>query len=135
MNVKKLWFAWLYCFILCAVLGFFPEPSGFFKFMFVVVAVGFFVPPFLLLKHGQKKTHRLVLTASAVSLTVTVVLIILNFTSVLMPKLWGSIFYWMLVVFSTPMICGQYWVLSLFGWAFLMFSAISVVRTKEKTGG
>lgn len=134
MKTKNLWLSWLYCFILCAVLGFIPEPTGFFKFLFVVVAIGFFVPGFLLLKYGQRKDCRLVLTAAAVSLTVTLTLIILNFASALMPRIWGSVFYVLLVIFSTPMICAQYWALSLFGWACLLFSAISAVRSSASTG-
>ena len=134
MKTKNLWLSWLYCFILCTVLGFIPEPTGFFKFLFVVAAIGFFVPGFLLLKYGQRKDCRLVLTAAAVSLTVTPTLIILNFASALMPRIWGSVFYVLLVIFSSPMICAQYWALSLFGWACLLFSAISAVRSSASTG-
>lgn len=134
MKTKNLWLSWLYCFILCTVLGFIPEPTGFFKFLFVVAAIGFFVPGFLLLKYGQRKDCRLVLTAAAVSLTVTLTLIILNFASALMPRIWGSVFYVLLVIFSSPMICAQYWALSLFGWACLLFSAISAVRSSASTG-
>lgn len=134
MKTKNLWLSWLYCFILCAVLGFIPEPTGFFKFLFVVAAIGFFVPGFLLLKYGQRKDCRLVLTAAAVSLTVTPTLIILNFASALMPRIWGNVFYVLLVIFSSPMICAQYWALSLFGWACLLFSAISAVRSSASTG-
>lgn len=130
MNVKKYWLAWLYAFVLCAVLGFLPPSTGFVKFLFVVLAAAFFVPAFLLLWKGDKKTHRQVLTVAAVSLTVTVVLIVLNFASVLMPKAWGTALYWLLVVFSSPMICGQYWVLSLFGWACLLFAAIAKIRQR-----
>lgn len=131
MKMKTLWLSWLYCFILCTVLGFIPEPAGFFKFLFVVAAIGFFVPGFLLLKYGERREHRLVLIAAAVSLTVTLVLIILNFASVLMPQVWGSVLYVMLVIFSTPMICARYWVLSLFGWACLLFTAVGALRKKD----
>ena len=128
MKTKTLWFSWLYCFILCTVLGFIPEPTGFFKFLFILAAIGFFVPGFLLLKHGSAEDFRCVLTAAVISLVLTMVLIILNFASVLMPRVWGSILYIVLVIFSTPMICGQYWALSLFGWACLLFAAISALR-------
>lgn len=131
MKTKTLWLSWLYGFILCAALGFIPEPVGFFQFLFVVAAVGFFVPGFLLIKHGQRKDHRLVVTAAAVSLTVTLLLIILNFASVLMTRAWGAVLYGMLVIFSTPMVCGQYWVLSLFGWACLLFTGISALSKKD----
>ena len=128
MKTKNLWLSWLYCYVLCTVLGFIPNPTGFFKFLFVVAAIGFFVPGFLLLKSGQRKDQKLVLTAAAVSLGLTVLLIILNFASALLPRVWGTVMYAFLVIFSTPMICAQYWVLSLFGWACVLFAAISALK-------
>ena len=55
MKTKTLWLSWLYMFILCAVLGFIPEPGGFFKFLLVAAAAAFFVPGFVLL---TKADHR-----------------------------------------------------------------------------
>jgi hypothetical protein len=40
------------------------------------------------------------------------------------------VLYALLVIISSPMICGQYWVLSLFGWSWLMFDCISKLRRK-----
>ena len=124
MKTKNLWLTWLYLFILCAVLGFIPAPDGLVKALLVLVAVGFFVPGFLLMIRGGKKTVKSIMMISAASLVLSMVLIILNFASALLSEIWGKVFYVMLVIFSTPMICGQIWLLSLFGWACLLATGI-----------
>lgn len=128
MKLKTLWLSWLYLFVLCAVLGFLPQPDGFVKFLLITAAVGFFVPGGLLLKHGEKKTQRQVLTVAAVSLGVTTVLICLNFLSVTMSPVWGNVLHVLLGILGCPMLCGQYWVISLFGWALLLTLSLSRLR-------
>ena len=135
MKTKTLWLSWLYMFILCAVLGFIPEPTGFFQFLFVLIAIGFFVPGFVLLvkadHRDQVKTIRIVRDLSIGALALAMVLIILNFLSALMSEIWGIVFYYMLVVLASPLVCGQYWVLTLFGWACLMVYAISLLKKRK----
>lgn len=135
MKTKTLWLSWLYLFILCAVLGFIPEPTGFFKFLFVLIAMGFFVPGFVLLvkadHRDQIKTIRLIRNLAIAALALAMVLIILNFLSALMSAVWGSVFYYMLVVLASPLVCGQYWALTLFCWACLMVYAISLLRKRK----
>lgn len=124
MKPKNLWLSWLYIGILCIVLGFIPQPDGFVKFLLVVAAIGFFVPPAMLLAGKDTKTAKQITGLAAISLTVTMVLICLNFLSVLMSGFWGNVLHILLVILSCPMICGQYWVLSLLGWASLLFAGI-----------
>ena len=134
MKTKSVWLSWLYLFILCAVLGFIPAPTGIFKFLFVLVAAGFFVPGFILLvkadHRGEVKTVRLIRNIAIAALSVTTVLIMLNFLSATMSKAWGNVFYVMLVIFASPLICGQYWVLTLFGWACLMVYSITLLKNR-----
>lgn len=135
MKTKTLWFTWLYMFILCAVLGFIPQPTGFFKFLFVLIAIGFFAPGFVLLvkadHRDQVKTIRIIRNISIAALVLAMVLIILNFSSALMSEIWGTVFYYMLVVLAAPMVCGQYWALTLFGWACLMVYSISLLKKRK----
>ena len=135
MKTKTLWLSWLYMFILCTVLGFIPEPTGFFKFLFVVIAAGFFVPGFVLLTKAdhrdQVKTMRIIRNLAIAALVLDMVLIILNFLSALMAEVWGTVFYYMLVVLGSPLVCGQYWALTLFGWACLMVYAISLLKKRK----
>ena len=58
------------------------------------------------------------------------VLLIANFLSVLGSELLGNILYYVLVIVSTPMVCGQYWVISLFLWAYLMIACMKALRKK-----
>lgn len=134
MKMKSIWLSWLYMFILCAVLGFIPEPTGFFKVLFALVAVCFFIPGFVLLTKADHrddlKTIARVRNIAIAALCVATVLILLNFLSALMSEAWGNVLYVMLVIFASPLVCGQYWVLTLFGWACLMVYAISLLKKR-----
>ena len=135
MKMKTIWLSWLYLFILCAVLGFIPEPTGFFKFLLVVVAAGFFVPGFVLLVKADHrddvKTIRIIRNIALAALTLAVLLIILYFMSVLLSEAWGLVLYVMLVIFASPLVCGQYWVLTLFGWACLMMYSLFLLKKRK----
>lgn len=130
MNKKTLSAAWAVLFTLCAGLGFIPNPQGFGKAVLVTAAVCAFIPPFLLLRLGDPDTARLIRSLSALSLGLTVVLLIVNLLSVRLPESVGNFLYAMLVIVSSPMICAQYWVLSLFLWACLLFAGISKLKKK-----
>lgn len=124
MKTKHLWFAWLYLFVLCAVLGFIPEPNGLVKALLVVLGVGFFVPGFWLMLREEKKTVTIITAVSAGVLVVSMALIIANFASALLSEIWGKVLYVLLVIFTTPMVCSQIWILALFGWACLLATGI-----------
>lgn len=130
MKTKRLWLAWLYLFALCAALGFIPQPYGLVKALLVIAAVCFFIPGILLVVKGSKKTTKKIMLISGLSLVLTTVLIILNFASALMSELWGNVFYILMGILSTPMLCSQFWVLSLFGWACLL--AAGMFKLLEK---
>ena len=131
MKPKHLWLAWLYLFVLCAALGFIPEPYGLVKALLVIAAICFFIPGGLLLANGGRKTAKKIMLISGLSLVLTMVLIILNFASALMPEFWGSFFYILMGILTAPMLCGQFWVLSLFGWACLLAAGMFKVLEKR----
>ena len=127
MNKKLLLALWGGLFVLCAGLGFIPEPTGILKALLIILAVGFFVPPILLIHLSHKtRDHRtlaLVRNLAIASLVLTVILIIANFLSFAASETLGNILNSVLIIVSCPMICGQYWTLSLFLWACLMIAA------------
>lgn len=135
MKFRSIWLSWLYLFILCAVLGFVPTPTGIFQVLFALTAAGFFIPGFMLLVKADHRDHiktiRLVRTISITALCVSTGLIMLNFLSATMYEVWGTIFYVMLVILGSPLVCGQYWVLSLFGWACLMMYSITLLKKRK----
>ena len=74
MKDQKLYLYWLYLFILCAALGFIPEPQGLLQALLALTAMLFFVPPVMLLyrgiKQGKRKHLRIIRNLSALSLLV-----------------------------------------------------------------
>ena len=135
MNKTSYFALWAGLFILCAGLGFIPEPQGALKWLLVALSVGFFVPPFLLVDRAGKENDRMALeltrNLAAVSLLLTVAAIIANFFTVMGSDALGNALYAVLVIVSTPMICGQYWVLSLFLWACLLYFAMDKLKKRK----
>lgn len=134
MNKKWLFALWGGLYMLCAGLGFVYQPEGALKVLLVVLAVAFFVPGGMLVYKAAKDrdlfTLKLIRNLAALSLILTMVLVSVNFMSVWGSETLGVVLHSMLVLVSSPMFCGQYWVLSLFGWAFLMIAAVSELKKK-----
>ena len=131
MNKKNLFVLWGVLFILCAGLGFLPEPAGLLKGLMTALSVLFFVPPALLLYHADRETALLIRNLSALSLGVTLVTLILNFVLAVSSEFLGNVLHYILVVVSSPMICSGYWVLSLFLWACLLMVSLQNLRKKS----
>lgn len=131
MNRKTLFALWGGLYALCAGLGFIPAPAGVLRALLAVLAVAFFVPP-LMIVYGKSNRHTLQLVRNLAAwwLVLTTALLIINFMSAAAPVHLGDLLYAVLVIVSSPMICGQYWVLSLFGWAFVMFAAMAQLKKK-----
>lgn len=127
MKHRDLYAIWAGLAVLCIGLGFLPNPTGLGKAALVLLGIAFFVPGGLLLyrarRDGDRSTASTVFTIAACSLAATVVMLIANVISAVLPEAVGNIFHVMLVIVSVPMVCTQYWLLSLFLWACLMFTA------------
>lgn len=134
MNKKSLYTIWGGMFIVCAGLGFIPEPEGALAAVLRFAALLFFLPPALLIlragKAGDTGTLKLVRNLSAASLAATLGLILLNFLTSFAPEFWGNVFYGLLVFLSSPMVCSGHWALSLFLWACLLMASRKLLRTK-----
>lgn len=133
----KVWYGvWAGMFILCAGLGFIPAPTGAGKSLMILLALAFFVPGAVLLyradRAGSRKGLCRVRNLSAVSLAVTVGMILVNFLSVGASEAAGVVLHVLLGIVSAPMFCAQYWVLSLFCWACLLLTSISCLRKQKK---
>ena len=128
MKQKTVYLLWGGLFILCAALGFIPEPQGALKTVMTVFSVLFFLPPFLLLYRCGRDVALLIRNLSALSLGVTLLTLILNFILAVSSDTLGNILHYILVVVSAPMICSGYWVLSLFLWASLLMVSLKKCR-------
>ena len=127
MKNRCLFAAWGVLFIVCAGLGFIPEPAGGLQTLLTAASVLFFLPPALLVLGGRRSGDRhllaLMRNLSALSLGLTALLLILNFLTAFHSELLGNILHAVLVVVSSPMICGGHWAMSLFFWACLLIAS------------
>ena len=127
MKSQFLYALWGALFILCAGLGFIPEPAGVLRVLLTGLSILFFLPPALLVWKGRREKDRMALSLvrnlSIASLSLSVLLIIANFLTVFRSELLGDILHGVLVVVSSPMICSGHWAMSLFFWACLLISS------------
>ena len=126
---KSTFFAlWGFLWILCAFLGFIPEPEGVAKWLLRILGVGCFIPGGYLLyqaaKAKDRKTILLIRNISAISLGLTFLFLVLNILSVLWSETLGNLLYGILVVVSSPMICCGGYAVSIFLWACLLIASI-----------
>lgn len=123
---------WAGLFIVCAGLGFIPEPEGTVKILLTVLSLLFFLPPALLLynagRNRDKDTALLIRNLSLLSLGLTVLLLILNFLAVFSSDILGEILHYVLIIVSSPMICCGHWAMSLFLWACLLTDSLRQLK-------
>ena len=124
MSEKLLYTLWGALFVLCAVLGLLPD-AGIWG---IAAALLFFLPPALLLYRGSRKSRCLVRNLSALSLGLTLAVMLLSIVTAASGDTLGIFLHVVLVIVSTPMFCAVRWVLSLFLWAFLMIAAFRLGR-------
>lgn len=128
MKKSALYALWGGLFILCAGLGFIPEPSGITARVMTALALVFFLPPAVLLYRASREREpaaiKLIRNLSLLSLALTLALILLNFLSAFFSETLGTILYYMLVIVASPMVCSGHWALSLFCWACLLMASL-----------
>lgn len=126
MNHKMLFVLWGGLFAATAVLGFFP--AGWWS---TAICVLFFLPPALLLYRGDRNTAQLIRNLSALSLGVTLLVLILNFVLAVSSETLGNLLHIVLTIVSAPMMASGYWVLSLFLWACLLMASLKKLKIKN----
>ncbi|MDO5546711.1 MAG: hypothetical protein Q4F81_13005 [Eubacteriales bacterium] len=128
MKHRFLFALWGALFILCAGLGFIPDPTGPLRVLLTGLSVLCFLPPAVLVWKGRQARDRAVLALvrnlSIASLSLSVLLIIANFLTAFHSELLGNILHALLVVVSSPMICSGNWAMSLFFWACLLIASL-----------
>ena len=132
---KKLSIAWAVLYGFCAAFGFIPTPDGVLMALMVTLSLAFFVPPAMLLYRAVPRedwqTIRRIRNLSILSLGSTMTMLILNFLSVGASAAVGNVLYWLLILVSAPMVCGQFWAVSLFLWACLLMVTIAQLNKRK----
>lgn len=131
MKKKSVVYAvWAVWYLICMFLALGKTPEGWAMAPFVLVGLLFFVPPFYLLYLSKKdaKTIKLVRTISIVSLATFVVLYALNIMSVNWSAAIGTALYYMMVVLCAPIMCGQFFIVSLYLWGCLLWACILMLK-------
>ena len=137
MTKRALYIIWGVLFALCAGLGFFPTPEGAAYWCLFLFSLLFFIPPTILLtkaiKGGDRREVKRIFWICISSLVATMITLALNFLSVDASEAAGIAVYYVLIVVSSPMVCGQIWVSSLFWWGCLLTtSAQELWKTRKK---
>ena len=128
MKRKILFALWAFLFSLCAGLGFIPEPVDLQRKIMTVLAALTFLPPALLLYRGSRDDAMLIRNLSALSLGLTLLLLILNFFTAFSSEALGQVLHYVLIIVSSPMICSGHWAMSLFLWACLLVASRKQLR-------
>ena len=128
MKRNILFALWAFLFILCAGLGFIPEPEGILKTALTILSLLFFLPPAWLLYLSDASDAKLIRNLSALSLGLSLVLLILNLLTALSSEFLGRVLHYTLVIVSSPMICSGHWAMSLFLWACLLIASRKQVK-------
>ena len=129
---------WGGLYVLCAALGFIPEPSGAVRFSMMGLAALFFLPPATVLyrasKSGNLQPVILIRNLAVIWLIVTTAVLAANVLSLKSSEFTGDFLHALLVIVSSPMICSQFWIAPIFFWACLLFSANHIIKsTKTRT--
>ena len=136
MTKQKLYIAWGVLFALCAGLGFIPNPKGVTWAALFILALLFFIPPMILtykaIKGADVAELKRIRLISLIWLGLTLVMLALNFLSVSFTAAAGKFVYWLLIVLSSPMVCGQVWVISIFLWGCLLSASWQEIFKRRK---
>ncbi len=136
MTKRNLYIAWGALFAICAGLGFVPAPKGVAYAILLFFALLFFVPPTILtykaIKGGDVAELKRIRTISLISLGLTLTMLALNFLSVSFTAAGGLFVYWLLIIVSAPMVCGQIWVISIFLWGCLLSASWQEIHKRKK---
>lgn len=126
MKRSHLFALWAAAYIICAGLGFIPDPAENVRGMLLAVSVLFFVPPAVVLYDGRKDRKLKILLAwiAGAVLLLTAVLLAANILSAFGAAWVGNLCHILLGLVSVPMYCSNYWAIPLFLWAVLLFAAL-----------
>ncbi len=131
LDYKLLYLGWAGMFVLTAVLGLlYPDantPAE--RFPLQVAAGAFFLPPWAIMTKakvaGDDKHVTMVRNLSALSLSLTVVMLCTNILSIGRGEALGNALYAALTIISAPLVCSNFYLMPLFLWGTLLMGSLS----------
>ena len=127
-----LYIVWVCLYILCVGLGTVEQVEGIGKVLFLLTALIFFLPGAWILYMGirEKNRNRIlrIRIISICSLALTVIVFSVNVMAVSASVEVGRFLYDLLNLVSAPMLCSQYWIVSLFCWACLLSASFTKLQ-------
>ena len=136
MTKRNLYIAWGALFAICAGLGFIPAPKGGAYAILFIFALVFFIPPAILtykaIKGGDIRELKRIRAICLIWLVLTLIMLALNFLSVSFTAAAGAFVYWLLIIVSSPMVCGQVWVVPIFLWGCLLSASWQEIFKRRK---
>ena len=134
MKYKYLYLIWVGMYVLCAVFGFLPDPTGILYWLLFFLSLLFFVPPVWILveaiRQGNRKQVKAILVLSVIWLSLTLVLLVVNFLTVGATQAVGTAMYYLLTALASPMICSQVWVVPMFLFGCLLTASWQHLKKK-----
>lgn len=134
MKRSTLWLLWGVFYIICAGLGFIPQPEGIVRAMLFLLSLLFFVPPGVLLHEARQHSDRALLRRMRIlalaSLILTQLMLIASILTAPCSEALGTAMHILLGLVSAPMFCSNYFVVPLFLWAVVLI--MSFQKKKEK---
>jgi hypothetical protein len=135
MKKTALYIAWFCLFLATAILGSVEPGSKSMKIVMIALAICFFIPPGILLYQGISRGDRaqviLLRRVSIISLAATFALLVANFVSTSASQQMGDLLYALLIIVSAPMVCSQFWIISLFAWACILMTSLMYCPKKK----
>ena len=127
-GYRQLYTLWVGLFGITALLGLlFPGPKGLGQALLILLAVGFFLPPWLILAKakaaGERRHLVIVRCLAAASLAATVVLLCAGIRSLALGEGVGQLIHVLMSILCAPLTCGNYYVIPIFCWATLLFGS------------
>lgn len=136
MKKSTLFALWGGLYILCAALGFIRLPAPPVKILSRILALCSFVPPAWLLYLSRQNADwaavKVIRNLCALSLLLTLVLLIMTIISAAGPVLLGNLLNSVLIIVSSPMMACGHWALSMFLWACLLMVSLQILRNARK---
>ena len=124
MKKLLLYSLWGCLFVICVGLGTIQTTDTFVRVALLLIGVVFFVPGAILLYDAKTEGDRKgILTVRWISIT-SLTLTLATLVAFLLTSSRGidaaEVLYEVLILVSSPMICSQYWIVSLFLWGCLL---------------